>query len=119
MMNQIVTLKDRIYNGSQILASGHDNIFVEYDLDINASFKIKLGLLVTKTITRNEAIDFLDDWSDATFKPTFEMWWPLNESSRGFTSNNFKMSQIQSVELLPQIIKSLELDCLYDAQTIV
>lgn len=119
MLNQIVILKDRVYNGNQILETGYDNIFVEYDVEINTALTIKLGLLVTRSISRDKAIAFLDNWSDTSIKPTFEMWWPLKESSLGFMANNFNMSQIQSLNMLPHIIKSFELDCFYDAQNIV
>ena len=115
MKKPIVVLNSYDFKGHQLVNCGYDNFFVQYEVAINQISKIKLGLLVTKSTARNEAIAFLDNWSESTNNPTFEIWWPLTNSSCGFIANDFNMSQLQSIELLPGLIEALDLTSLYSA----
>ncbi len=113
MQKLIKVLDGSNYYGYELVNTGYDNIFVQFEFPVNQTTKIKLGLLITKTTTREEAIAFLDNWTESTISPTFEIWWPLNNASSGFVANNCNISNPQSIEFLMSVIDILGLDCLY------
>ena len=115
MKNPIVVLNSSDFKGYQLINCGYDNFFVQYEISVKQISNIKLGLLVTKSKSREEATAFLDNWSESTNNPTFEIWWPLNNSSGGFIANDFNMSQLESIKLLPGLIEALGLTSLYSA----
>lgn len=115
MKNKIVVLESSKYYGDKVVNTGYDNVFVQYEIEARPQFKIYIGLLVTKSITREEAIDFLDSWTKSAPLNTFEIWWPLNNFSGGFVANNFNFGEVQSREILPDLINTLGLNNLYSA----
>lgn len=115
MQNKIVVLDGSNYNGDELINTGHDNVFVQYEVEVRPLYKIYIGLLVTKSISREEATDFLDSWTESAPLNTFEIWWPLNNFSGGFVANNFNFGEVQSIQILPDLINTLGLDSLYKA----